>query len=111
MPSDVPDGRRAGKGFTVLQAYVLRGLGTRHPDGEISLAGATPLVDRDPSRPNEAFFRNVDHLVRRANELGLVMGLVATYGEHVRAIKSQEQVFTPERTKLPPSRPRARGAY
>ena len=67
---------RAGKGFTVIQAYVLRGLDARHPDGATSLLGEKPLIDRDPGKPNEAFFKNVDHVVRRANELGLVMGLV-----------------------------------
>src|SRR5437867_8701622 len=50
---------RAGKGFTVIQAYVLRGLSARHPDGSISLIGETPLIDRNPAKPNEAFFRNV----------------------------------------------------
>src|SRR5262249_42713786 len=54
---------RAGKGFTVIQAYVLRGLGKRHPDGATSLLGEAPLLDRDPNRPNEAFFKNVDHVV------------------------------------------------
>ena len=29
---------RAGKGFTVIQAYVVRGLGRRHPDGSPRLA-------------------------------------------------------------------------
>src|SRR3954470_2799788 len=66
---------RAGKGFTVIQAYVLRGLDARHPDGATSLIGAGPLVDRDPGQPNEAFFGNVDRVVNRANELGLVLGL------------------------------------
>jgi hypothetical protein len=82
---------RAGKGFTVIQAYVLRGLGERHPDGATSLIGATPLIDRDPSRPNEAFFRNVDYVVDRANELGLVMALVVTKSWHVN--KHPERVF------------------
>src|SRR6266487_2794675 len=67
---------RAGKGFTVIQAYVLRGLDARHPDGASSLLGEKPLLDRDPARPNEAFFKNVDHVINRANELGLVLGLV-----------------------------------
>src|SRR5713101_277592 len=49
---------RAGKGFTVIQAYVLRGLEARHPDGPTSLLGETPLLDRDPTKPNEAFFKN-----------------------------------------------------
>jgi hypothetical protein len=82
---------RAGKGFSVIQAYVLRGLDARHPDGSTSLLGATPLVDRDPGRPNEAFFRNVDHVVSRANELGLVMGLVVAKSWHVN--EHAERVF------------------
>jgi hypothetical protein len=82
---------RAGKGFSVLQAYVIRGLDARHPDGSTSLIGATPFVDRDPGRPNEAFFRNVDHVVNRANELGLVMGLVVAKSWHVN--EHPERVF------------------
>jgi hypothetical protein len=82
---------RADKGFTVLQAYVIRGLGERHPDGQISLLGATPFLDRDPGKPNEAFFRNVDHVINRANELGLVMALVVAKSWHVNA--HAEQVF------------------
>src|SRR3989449_10421538 len=31
---------RAAKGFTVIQAYVLRGLGKKHPDGNSSLLHA-----------------------------------------------------------------------
>src|SRR5712692_9738806 len=82
---------RADKGFTVLQAYVIRGLGERHPDGQISLLGATPFIDRDPGKPNEAFFKNVDHVVNRANELGLVPGLVVAKSWHVN--KHPERIF------------------
>jgi hypothetical protein len=82
---------RAVKGFNVIQAYVLRGLEERHPDGSTSLLGETPLVGRDPAKPNEAFFQNVDHVVNRANELGLVMGLVVAKSWHVN--KHKEQVF------------------
>ncbi len=74
---------RATKGFTVIQAYVLRGLDKKHPDGNSSLLDATPLIDRDPTRPNEEFFKNVDRVVNRANELGLVMGLVPAKSWHV----------------------------
>jgi hypothetical protein len=74
---------RAAKGFTVIQAYVLRGLAQKHPDGNSSLLDATPLLDRDPTRPNEEFFKNVDYVVNRANELGLVMGLVTAKSWHV----------------------------
>jgi hypothetical protein len=82
---------RAGKGFTVIQAYVVRGLGKRHPDGSTSLLGAGPFTDRDPTRPNEAFFKNVDYVVNRANELGLVMALVTSKSWHVN--KHAEKVF------------------
>jgi hypothetical protein len=74
---------RAAKGFTVIQAYVLRGLGKKHPDGNSSLVAATPLIERDPTRPNEEFFKHVDYAVNRANELGLVMGLVTAKSWHV----------------------------
>ena len=76
---------RAEKGFTVIQAYVLRGLEVTNLEGEL------PLVDRDPTQLNEGFFGNVDRIVRRANELGLVMGMVATMGEHVKRKPTAER--------------------
>jgi Protein of unknown function (DUF4038)/Putative collagen-binding domain of a collagenase len=82
---------RARKGFTVIQAYVIRGLDKHHPDGNSSLLGEPPFIDRDPTKPNEAFFKNVDYVVNRANELGLVMGLVTAKSWHVN--KHPEQVF------------------
>ena len=69
---------RASKGFTVIQAYVLRGLWVANKEGEL------PLRSYDPSTINERFFNNVDALVDAANERGLVMSLVTTFGEHVR---------------------------
>ena len=74
---------RAAKGFTVIQAYVVRGLGKQHPDGNSSLLDAGPFINRDPTRPNEEFFKNVDYVVNRANELGLVLGLVTAKSWHV----------------------------
>jgi Protein of unknown function (DUF4038)/Putative collagen-binding domain of a collagenase len=69
---------RAAKGFTVVQAYVLRGLWVANREGE------RPLRTYNPSNINERFFENVDALVEAANERGLVMSLVTTFGEHVR---------------------------
>jgi len=85
---------RVAKGFTVIQAYVLRGL--KVPN----LYGHLTLRDGDPAKPNDAFFENVDYIVNKANELGLVMGMVTCYGEHVtrdasRPVYSTEQVFNP----------------
>ena len=68
---------RLAKGFNVIQAYVLRGLKIPNTYGDL------PLIDGDPAKPNEAYFENVDYVVNRANELGLVMGMVVSWGEHV----------------------------
>jgi len=85
---------RRAKGFNVIQAYVLRGLDVAN------LYGHLPLVDRDPEKLDEGFFGNIDYIINRANELGLVMGLVTTFGEHVRKgkyvserFKNPEQIF------------------
>lgn len=78
---------RASKGFTVILAYVLRGLNVRNIYGEV------PLIDHDPAQPNEAFFENVDYIVNRAEAAGLFMGLVTTFGEHVRRDNKEGEVF------------------
>ncbi len=76
---------RAAKGFTVIQAYVLRGLTARNVYGDLT------LVDGDPTKLNERFFENVDWIVNRANDLGLAVSLVVSHGEHV--IGKAEKVF------------------
>src|SRR5262249_13628891 len=82
---------RAAKGFNVIQAYVIRGLEARHPDGNSSLLGGSPFIDRHPTNPNEAVGRSVDHVVNGASEMGFVMGLVTAKSWHVN--KHKEQVF------------------
>ncbi len=80
---------RARKGFTVIQAVVLAqlgGLSVPNPYGEL------PLVDADPSKPNEAYFRHVDFVVRKAEELGLFVGMLPTWGSYWSPGRS---IFTP----------------
>ena len=69
---------RADRRFTVIQAVVLAeldGLNVPNPYGE------RPLMDNDPTRPNEAYFAHVDWVVRRANALGLYVGMLPTWGD------------------------------
>lgn len=69
---------RARKRFTVIQAVVLAemdGLHTANADGE------TPLIDDDPTRPNEAYFEHVDAVVDMAESLGLYVGMLPTWGD------------------------------
>jgi hypothetical protein len=71
---------RAAKRFTVIQAVVLAeldGLTVPNPYGDL------PLVDNDPTKPNEAYFRHVDWVVNRAASLGLVVGMLPTWGDKV----------------------------
>lgn len=70
---------RAQKGFTVIQAVVLAQLGgltVPNPYGDL------PLIEGDPARPNEAYFRHVDFIVNKAEELGLHVGMLPTWGSH-----------------------------
>src|SRR5690349_13818355 len=68
---------RVAKQFTVLQAVVLAEF-----DGlnEPNRYGHRPLVDNDPTRPDPNYFADVDWFVRRANELGLYVALLPTWG-------------------------------
>lgn len=85
---------RAEKGFTVIQASVLAELGgleVRNPYGDL------PLVGKDPAKPNEAYFRHVDFIVNRAEELGLFIGMLPTWGSYW--VRSESRIFTPENAR------------
>jgi hypothetical protein len=88
---------RAAKGFTVIQAVVLAELDGLHaPNAE----GHTPLLDDDPAKPNEDYFRHVDWIVAKANELGLYIGMLPTWGDKVNKKWGQgPEVFTPENAR------------
>ena len=60
---------RRRKGFTVAMAVALAefdGLNTPNAYGE------RPLLDNDPLRPNEAYFRHVDQIIELAGHAGVV---------------------------------------
>ncbi|MDF1550138.1 MAG: glycoside hydrolase family 140 protein [Bacteroidales bacterium] len=69
---------RAKQGFTVIQAVVLaENDGLRKPNSY----GEVPFINLDPEKPNEKYFEHVDFIVNKANELGLVIGLLPTWGD------------------------------
>jgi hypothetical protein len=71
---------RSEKGFTVIQAVVLAendGLRTPNAYGEV------PLIDMNPEHPNEQYFEHVDYIVNKAEELGLYIGMLPTWGDKV----------------------------
>ena len=71
---------RRKKGFTVIQAVALAeldGLNTPNMEGE------KPLVDNDPAQPNEKYFAHVDWVIKKAEEKGIFIGLLPTWGDKV----------------------------
>lgn len=85
---------RAEKGFNVIQAVVLAeldGLNTPNPYGN------KPLIDNDPSKPDEAYFEHVDYIVNKANELGMFVGMLPTWGDKFNLQWGVgPEIFTPE---------------
>ena len=72
--------KRQAQRFTVIQAVALAefdGLNTPNAYGD------RPLIDNDPTRPNEAYFAYVDALVQLAQSHGLYIGLLPTWGDKV----------------------------
>ncbi|HJX91184.1 MAG TPA: glycoside hydrolase family 140 protein [Pyrinomonadaceae bacterium] len=70
---------RAHKGFTVIQTVAIApadGLTSANANGDL------PFADRDPTKPNEAYFRHVDLIVNKAEELGMFVGLLPTWGSY-----------------------------
>ena len=71
---------RREKGFTVIQAVALAeldGLNTTNMEGE------KPLIDNDPLKPNEKYFAHVDWVIKKAEEKGMFIGLLPTWGDKV----------------------------
>lgn len=85
---------RAAKGFTVIQAVIF-------PSDEWqpmpNAYDELPFQDDDPARPNEKYFENIDWMVKRANSLGLYVGLLPTWGTRWCTDAGQGTgVFSPE---------------
>ena len=71
---------RSDKGFTVIQAVLLPEFnGLRKPNQY----GEVPLHHLDPTQPNENYFELVDTVVKLAQQKGLFMGLLPTWGDKV----------------------------
>jgi len=69
---------RAEKGFSVIQTVILAELdGLNTPNAY----GYKPLIDNDPTQINEDYFQHVDYVVKKAEQLGLYVGLLPTWGD------------------------------
>lgn len=78
---------RAAKGFTVVQCVIA----LPDEDGPLplpNLSGQRPWLDNNPATPNADFFQPIDHLLSYAAKLGLVLGVLPTWGHFVKTTKS-----------------------
>lgn len=89
---------RRRKGMNVIQAVALAEFdGIRTPN----VYGDYALVDEDPTRPNEAYFRHVDAIVDLAAEKGLYIGLLPTWGDKVTPMwGAGPALFTEENARI-----------
>jgi hypothetical protein len=72
--------RRTEQGFTVIQAVALAELDGLHTPNAY---GDVPLINDDPTRPSEAYFKQVDYVIDKANEYHLNIALLPTWGDKV----------------------------
>ena len=88
---------RADKGFTVIQAVVLAeldGLNDPNPYGH------KPLNGNDPTKPNEDYFKHVDWVVNKAEQLGLYVGMLPTWGDKWnKKWGVGPEIFTPDNAR------------
>lgn len=95
---------RAAKGFTVIQAVAIAEL-DGHTDP--NPYGYLPLTDLDPARPavkegtDNDYWDHVDFIVNKANELGLTIGFLPTWGRYWHdKVKDSKPLFTPENAAI-----------
>ncbi|MPZ20659.1 MAG: DUF4038 domain-containing protein [Luteitalea sp.] len=89
---------RAERRFTVIQAVALAELdGLNVPNAY----GHTPLKNNDPAQPNEKYFAHVDWILAKANDLGLYVGLLPTWGDKWnKKWGVGPEIFTPETARV-----------
>ena len=87
---------RAAKKFTVIQVMGLVEHGFNMPNRY----GHTALIDNDPLKPNEDYFAFMDWVIARANQLGLTIALLPTWGDKWNKAWGQgPEVFNPENAR------------
>lgn len=89
---------RADKGFTVIQTVVLAELdGLNTPNAY----GDKPLLNNDPTKPNEAYFKHVDFIVNEAAKRGLIIAMLPSWGDKWNKDRwgTGPEIFTPENAK------------
>jgi hypothetical protein len=88
---------RAARRFTVVQAVALAEFdGLTAPNAY----GHLPLRNNDPTQPVEEYFAHVDWVIAKANQLGLYVGLLPTWGDKWnKKWGAGPEIFTPDNAR------------
>src|SRR3569833_1459371 len=68
---------RSEQGYTVVQAVVLAELDGLH---DPNAYGQVPLINDDPTKPNEKYFEHVDYIVNKAAEYNINIAMLPSWG-------------------------------
>jgi hypothetical protein len=90
--------KRKAQGFTAIQAVAvgeLKGVDEANANGDL------PFEDRDFTKPAEKYWEHVDFIIGAANERGLYVGLLPTWGGWVQGAKGKqdEPLLTPQNAR------------
>ncbi len=89
--------KRAEQGFNVIMAIVL---GWKPGEDERNAYHEAPLINKDPSRPNEKYFEHVDYIVRKANSFGMIVALAPSWSDWMyKNVKPGPHPFTPRNAR------------
>ena len=91
---------RAEKGFTAIQAVAiaeLDGINTPNAYGHLPFIQEDPTCPDTKEGPANDYWDHVDYIVRKANQLGLYMAMLPTWGRYWR--DGDRPVFTPENAR------------
>jgi len=91
--------KRAAQGFNVIHAVALAEIdGLNDPNSY----GHRPLLNNDPTTPDDRYFQHVDFIIDRADELGMYIALLPTWGDKLNTKNwgKGPEVFTVENAKV-----------
>jgi len=72
--------RRTAQDFTVTQAVVLAEMDGLHTPNAY---GAKPLINDDPTKPNEAYFKFVYYVIDKSNDYNLNTAMLPIWGDKI----------------------------
>ncbi len=88
---------RASQKFNVVQAVALAELdGLTDPNAY----GKLPLTGKDPARPAPDYWNHVEYIIDQANQRGIYIALLPTWGSWVTRGKSDDPIFTPRTAQV-----------